>query len=134
MLGGDVPWEGSSRRSVSLQAPCHVKLRASTGIKVALMSASEATLAAALQQLVMRDWDIYDALTLQAVLENDAGFARALAPSSAMAAGSAGEGAGSNTELRCLATCHVATAGPVDPTIASPEADFAAQRIGTSQG
>ena len=44
------------------------------------MSASEATLAAALQQLVMRDWDIYDALTLQAVLENDAGFARALAP------------------------------------------------------
>ena len=43
------------------------------------MSASEATLAAALQQL-MRDWDIYDALTLQAVLENDAGFARALAP------------------------------------------------------
>ena len=43
------------------------------------MSASEATLAAALQQL-MRDWDIYDALTLQAVLKFDAGFARALAP------------------------------------------------------
>ena len=36
------------------------------------------THAAALQQL-MRDWDIYDALTLQAVLENDAGFARARA-------------------------------------------------------
>jgi hypothetical protein len=40
---------------------------------------SEAARAAALQQL-MRDWDIYDELTLQAVLENDAGFARALAP------------------------------------------------------
>ena len=25
MLCGDVPWEGSSRRLVSLQAPCHVK-------------------------------------------------------------------------------------------------------------
>jgi hypothetical protein len=25
VLCGDVPWEGSSRRSVSLQAPCHVK-------------------------------------------------------------------------------------------------------------
>ena len=37
----------------------------------------EAARAAALQQL-MRDWDIYDELTLQAVLENDAGFARAL--------------------------------------------------------
>eukprot|EP00966_Prymnesium_polylepis_P332704 7388185-Prymnesium_polylepis.1 len=41
--------------------------------------ASEASCAAALQQL-MRDWDIYDALTLQTVLEMDAGFARALAP------------------------------------------------------
>ena len=26
MLGGDIPWEGSSRRSVSLQAPCHVEV------------------------------------------------------------------------------------------------------------
>ena len=34
MLGGDVPWEGSSRRSVSLQAPCHVKFTCVHGDKV----------------------------------------------------------------------------------------------------
>ena len=32
MLCGDIPWEGSSRRLVSLQAPCHAQsLRASSG-------------------------------------------------------------------------------------------------------
>ena len=34
MLGGDVPWEGSSRRLVSLQAPCHVKFTCVHGDKV----------------------------------------------------------------------------------------------------
>ena len=34
MLGGDVPWEGSSRRVVSLQAPCHVKFTCVHGDKV----------------------------------------------------------------------------------------------------
>ena len=34
MLGGDVPWEGSSRRVVSLQAPCHVKSTCVHGDKV----------------------------------------------------------------------------------------------------
>ena len=34
MLGGDVPWEGSSRRLVSLQAPCHVKSTCVHGDKV----------------------------------------------------------------------------------------------------
>ena len=33
MLGGDVPWEGSSRRVVSLQAPCHVKSTCVLGAK-----------------------------------------------------------------------------------------------------
>ena len=33
MLGGDVPWEGSSRRLVSLQAPCHVKSTCVLGAK-----------------------------------------------------------------------------------------------------
>ena len=33
MLGGDVPWEGSSRRSVSLQASWHVKSTCVLGAK-----------------------------------------------------------------------------------------------------
>ena len=33
MLGGDVPWEGSRRRLVSLQAPCHVKSTCVLGAK-----------------------------------------------------------------------------------------------------